>query len=188
MVKFHYRTKQDQAIHLDTYTPSNVKSKKVTTSLYPYQSIKLKVIFVYGTDFNFGIQIFNFLQIKQHLFKGSIPTVFNLRNNENENIPNRMIQRINKAMVSMIENGFYTFYKSFAKFLDESICEKFNQMHDDDAVALTVEQLKIPLIIYFILLGLASVFLTMEIIIHRIKIWRIKRVANQSVVNQQRGV
>lgn len=89
----------------------------------------------------------------------------------------------------MIENGFHTFYKSFAKFVDESICEKFNQMRDDDdAVALTVDQLKIPLIIYFILLGLASILLTMEIIIHRIKIWRIKRNANQSVVNQQRGV
>lgn len=58
------------------------------------------------------------------------------------------IQRINKATISMIENGFYTFYKSFAKMLEEFVCEKFNQMYDDDgAVALTVEQLKIPLII-----------------------------------------
>lgn len=42
---------QDQAIHPDTYSPSSVKSNKVTTSLYPYQSNELKVMFVYGTDF-----------------------------------------------------------------------------------------------------------------------------------------
>lgn len=69
----------------------------------------------------------------------------------------------------MIENGLYNFYRSFANFVENLITDQFDKKHDDDDVAaLTMEQLKIPLIIYFILSLLALVLLAIEIIIQRI--------------------
>lgn len=118
-------------------------------------------------------------------FKGSIPYAFNLKTNEH--VPERMIKRINKATVSMIENGLQQFYKSFGIFLEEFMREKLNRMHnDDDAAALTMGQLKIPLIIYFILLSMASILLAIEIIVHRVNKWRSRqRISNRRMANQQ---
>lgn len=50
---FHFRLKlkKNQAINLQPFSSTSVKSKNVGITLYPYQSDELKVVFVYGTNF-----------------------------------------------------------------------------------------------------------------------------------------
>lgn len=98
-----------------------------------------------------------------------------------------MIQRINKATASMFENGICNFYRSFASFWEKVVDEKLFRVYDDKGfVALTIDQLKIPLIIHFSLLGLASVQFAIEIIVHRVTNLRKRRqIYIQRDVNQE---
>lgn len=99
-------------------------------------------------------------------------------------VPERIIQRINRATASIIENGLANFYKSLADSLENRVFNSFNtrigfgfkEMQDDDVViALTIDQLKVPMIINSILLALASVLLVIEIIVYRVNKWRNRR-------------
>lgn len=118
---------------------------------------------------------------------GSLPSAFNLQSTEY--VPQRMVQQINKAVVSMIESGLFKFYTSFTVFMEGFIVDKFNQMQENGAVALTMDQMKIPLIICFVLLVLASALLAIEITVYRVKIWSNRRqICNEIVVNQRQDV
>lgn len=66
----------------------------------------------------------------------------------------------------MMENGLHQFYRSFSTFLMDLI-ENLNHNRDnDDIQALTMEQLKIPFIIFIVLLGLASIVFVIEVIVY----------------------
>lgn len=83
-----------------------------------------------------------------------------------------------------MENGLHQFYQSFSTFLMDLIDNR-NLHHDvndddDDIQALTMEQLKIPLIIFIVLLGLASVVFLIEVIVYHFN-----RLRNRRIVHRQ---
>lgn len=96
-------------------------------------------------------------------------------------VPERLKQKIDMTTNSMMENGLHQFYKSFSTFLMDLIENRnFNQDNNDEdnIQALTMEQLKIPLIIFIVLLGLSSIVFVIEVIVYHFNRLRSRRLVN----------
>lgn len=83
-----------------------------------------------------------------------------------------MLKKINKATSSIAENGLHQFYDSFIAFQRNFIERDHLKQQDEDIQALTVEQLRRPMILVFFLWGVAIVIRIAEIIAIKWRHWR----------------
>lgn len=91
-------------------------------------------------------------------------------------VPERIASKIDSATSSFIENGLYKFYKSLDKFTQKlSKRMESSQTDDDDIQALSMEQLKRPMIFISCLWGLAMVLFIGEFIIFKLRQWQENR-------------
>lgn len=83
-----------------------------------------------------------------------------------------MLKMINKATISIAENGLHQFYDSFSAFQQSIIERDHLEPEDEDIQALTVDQLWRPMILVFYLWGVTIVICIEEIIAFKRKHWR----------------
>lgn len=85
----------------------------------------------------------------------------------------RTLKKIDKVTSSMMSSGLYQFYISFAEY-KQKLAERVKsaQDEDDNFRALTMDQLKRPMLFIFGLWSLAVVIFIMEHIISKWKHWR----------------
>lgn len=86
-----------------------------------------------------------------------------------EHVPERVLQKIDKTTSAMMESGLYPFYSSFSEFLSEFRMKQILNDDADDAYALTMEHLKIPLVIYLSLISFAFIIFIIELIVYKVK-------------------
>lgn len=84
-------------------------------------------------------------------------------------IPERILKRFDELAEYLIENGLQQFYMSFGAFKQKLMQQEPEDGEIDNEHALTMEQLKTPLIIYACLLGISSIVFVIEIILHHCK-------------------
>lgn len=84
-------------------------------------------------------------------------------------VPDRMLKKIDRATGSMMENGLHEFYTSLASFKMKLILRIYSMVEHEDFRALSVEQLKRPLILLFCLSAAAMIIFIAEIIISKWK-------------------
>lgn len=82
-------------------------------------------------------------------------------------VPERIIKRLDHATSSMVENGLHKFYLSLAIFKQKLIDRAYLEQIDDDSQALTIEQLKRPMIVLFYLWGTATIIFICEMTIFK---------------------
>lgn len=86
-----------------------------------------------------------------------------------EYIPLQVRRKVDETTISVLENGFIQFYTSISDFITEFRLKQILSDEIDNSYSLTVDHLKIPLAIYFVLLALASIIFAIEKIIYRLK-------------------
>lgn len=87
---------------------------------------------------------------------------------ESDNVVSqRTLQTIDKATSSMMENGFYRFYISIASFTQQLIEREYLEQNEEEFQALTVDQLKRPLMLLFALFGVSVIVFIIEHIISK---------------------
>lgn len=105
------------------------------------------------------------------MFIGSIN--FGLFLTTYQRVPEGMQRVIENADSSMVESGLLTFYRRFSSFLTKFRSKQlFGDEFDGNEVemkGLAIEQLKIPLIIYLILIGVASIVFFTELVVYKMK-------------------
>lgn len=74
----------------------------------------------------------------------------------------------------MVENGLYRFYETIIKFLTQLRAQKILQADDEHFRALTINDLKGPLVFCTILLTFAGFIFILEILIKKFKMHRIE--------------
>lgn len=85
-----------------------------------------------------------------------------------EYISERVIHNVDRTMSSMLENGLFRFYETYSAFLMKLHIAQM-PTNQTDKYIVTKEQMRIPLIMYLLLTGFASLFFVVEIIIQRMK-------------------
>lgn len=98
---------------------------------------------------------------------GAISAAFYLQSDHY--VPERLLNKIDKRTSAMMENGMHQFYTSFTNFLRKLFARQFARSDDDDSQALTMSQLKRPMIFIFGLWGVAIIVFIAEIIIFKWK-------------------
>lgn len=84
-------------------------------------------------------------------------------------IPEGTKRVIDKVGISIVESGLFVFYKRFARFISQFRTKQILSDESEKAHAVTMNQLKIPLIIYFIVVGLACIIFIVEEIVYSMK-------------------
>lgn len=104
------------------------------------------------------------------IFIGGIATYYYYQSDRY--IPDRMLERIEKASSSMMENGLYQFFTSFVAFQRKLFEQSYNSKSDeDDMLPLTFEQLIRPLFLVFSLWGISIVIFAIEIMVYKWRNW-----------------
>lgn len=97
----------------------------------------------------------------------------------------KTIKKIDKLTSSLMESGLDRFYESFANFLFNLYSRNISKQAENDMHPMNITFMRGPLILYFCLLGFASVIFIIEIIGHNfIKLRsrrRIYQLQNRSV-------
>ena len=108
------------------------------------------------------------------LIVGSINMYYQLTSNQY--IPERMVQTIDKATISMKENGLHSFYESFGSFLTQIHRKKRFSL--DDYIPMKLNQIWVLLL--FIVRDLCCAFLAffVELIVYRYKQFRNRRIVS----------
>lgn len=83
----------------------------------------------------------------------------------NEYVPKRMINKIDRAAESMMENGLHRFYESLTTFMTKIQANKLsaNQSDHSEIHALTVDDLRGPLIFCSYLLAFIGFIFLLEL-------------------------
>lgn len=84
-------------------------------------------------------------------------------------VPERMTNRIDRTTSLMTENGLYQFYLSLAAFKQKFVDRAYLDEDEDDFQALTMGQLKRPMILLFCLWAVAMTLFMAEVIISKWK-------------------
>lgn len=87
-------------------------------------------------------------------------------------VPERMLNKIDKMTNSMMENGMNQFYLSFTTFQRKLFGRAFVKPDEDDSQALSMSQLKRPMIVLLGLLGVAVIVFVAEKVMSK---WRNRR-------------
>lgn len=82
-------------------------------------------------------------------------------------VTDRTIKKLDQTTSFMVENGIHKFYLSLAIFKQKLIDRAYLEQIDDDFQALTVEQLKRPMILLFYLWGMATIIFIAEMTIFK---------------------
>lgn len=90
------------------------------------------------------------------------------------------MEKIDKTTSSLMANGLYQFYSSFATFTQKCIQGDLIEKDDDDR-ALKMEQLRRPMILVFGLWAVAAIIFVGEVIVNK---WKSRR--NRSHRTQNR--
>lgn len=90
-------------------------------------------------------------------------------------IPERMVRAVDKATVSMKENGLHTFYESFGSFLME--LRRSKKFEVDKFVPMKLYHILIILMLIGRDLCFSILVLVIEIIVHGYKQFRSRRIA-----------
>lgn len=69
----------------------------------------------------------------------------------------------------MMESGFYQFYISLADFMEKFVQRAEEMYLDDDFQALSMDQLRRPMIIFISLYAMAIIVFILEIIVVKLK-------------------
>lgn len=91
-------------------------------------------------------------------------------------IPSRYRKKFNKVTSSMIESGLYRFYTSFADYKFKLRRRIHSSEDDENFQALTIQQLRRPMVLIFGLWTLSIVVFIAEHIFHKWQNWRSCRV------------
>lgn len=88
-------------------------------------------------------------------------------------VPDRQLKKINKVTSTMMTNGLYQFYTSFAEFKQHFMFQEWScQAIDDvDFHAFTLNQLRRPMLVIFGLWALATICFIVEHIVYKIMYW-----------------
>lgn len=83
-------------------------------------------------------------------------------------VPDRMLKKIDQTTSSIMENGLSQFFSSFTA-IKRKLIERatLGTVNDNEFQALSVEQLKRPMILLFGICAAATILLIAEIIIFR---------------------
>lgn len=92
---------------------------------------------------------------------GSFSSNFFLKSSDY--VPERLKAAINQATSSMMENGLYRFYQSFAGFLVESQIYGLIGKANDNSHTLSMGQFKAPLIMLFTFCAFAAIVFALEL-------------------------
>lgn len=109
------------------------------------------------------------LNIISGFISGSLISRFDVISNKY--VPEQMIQKINTATSSVMENGLYRFYRSFANILGEIKTNKHDFV-DVNLQALHLEQILFPFIYYFVSLMVAFIAFVIELTVFRYNVRR----------------
>lgn len=114
----------------------------------------------------------NFLNKIYISFVGSVQMPYYMAGSQD--VPEHIKMKVEKATSSMIESGFYQFYEGFAMFITKLLAKNLPSIEadDDEWRALTVDNLKAPLIFCLCLMGFAWFVFILEILIHKIKMMK----------------
>lgn len=82
-----------------------------------------------------------------------------------KHVPTRISRKINKATISMIENGLHKFYRSFGQFLIRLYGRKVFDHKNDELPLLTMRHMIVPFTMLSGLLGVSFIVLFIEIIV-----------------------
>lgn len=96
-------------------------------------------------------------------------------------VPERILEEINEATSSMMASGLHQFYTSLATFKNNLVERAYSIVDDDCTEALTMEQLKRPLILLFCLWGVALIVFIGESIVSK---WKLR---NQKPIRTRRN-
>lgn len=88
----------------------------------------------------------------------------------NDHVTDRLKNKIDRATSAMMENGLHQFYKSFTAYLTEMRAQKLKRTEDDELHALTIDDLKGPLIFCSYLLSFILFVFFIEVIIRKFNI------------------
>lgn len=106
------------------------------------------------------------------IFVGSIQSAYYLRSDHY--VPDRIKEKFDKVVSSMMENGLSGFYESTGRFITKYRLKRFFKSEDNDVRALTLEELIGSLMFCACLLGIALVFFVIDIIAFNFMLWRQK--------------
>lgn len=80
----------------------------------------------------------------------------------------RTVEKIDRITAEMLENGLYRFYLSMAAYKQQLNKRAYlSQNTDNHAMALTLDQMKRPLIIYLSVLATAMIIFVIEQVVLR---------------------
>lgn len=102
-----------------------------------------------------------------NLVLGSLQVPFYIDGGSRD-VPTPLKNKINKATSKFIENGLLHFYERFSLFIMDLQIQKLeldDDVNDDKFHALTMENLKIPVIFCSCLIGFAIFIIVLEIVV-----------------------
>lgn len=84
-----------------------------------------------------------------------------------------MVHKFDEATISVMENGLYRFYESFAEFFGQIKTNSSDQDLDDvHSQAFNMEQMKVLIIMCIANLSIALIALASEITVYHFNKWR----------------
>lgn len=100
-------------------------------------------------------------------------------------VPDHMRRKIDNATRSMIEHGLYQFYEGFSVLIMKLVAQKMEstELDNDEWRALTVDNLKAPLIFCTYIICFAWLVFVFEIIIYKIRKMKTQATTNNSTVH-----
>lgn len=85
-------------------------------------------------------------------------------------IPDRMLKKIDRTTSAMMENGLNQFFSAFTEFKRKLVARaNLNIADEDDFQALSIDQLKKPVILMVGFCGIAVIIFIVEVIIFKVK-------------------
>lgn len=100
------------------------------------------------------------------LFEGIVQSQYFLESDHHPS--DRTVEKIDRITAEMLENGLYRFYLSMATYKQQLNKRAYlSQNTDNHAMALTLDQMKRPLIIYLSVLATAMIIFVIEQVVLR---------------------
>lgn len=99
----------------------------------------------------------------------------------NQYIPKRMVDKIDEATSSMMENGIYGFYKSIGTFLEE--LRGYNEFDEEITKfkPFTLQQSMGLIVLFAVMFVLTFIIFIVEIIVHKFQKWQHQRIRQRQI-------